>query len=82
MFRSLLAVLLAASALAATAQTAPRRTTKAATTAKTKPVPAATSDATSTAADGGFGNGAPGVFRGKPGAPAAKPEFGTVFDFG
>ncbi|MFD1468398.1 hypothetical protein ACFQ48_09195 [Hymenobacter caeli] len=58
MLRSLLAVLLAASALAATAQTAPRRAAKpATTTAKTKPVPAATSDATAT--DGGFGNGAP-----------------------
>ncbi|AMJ64236.1 hypothetical protein AXW84_01395 [Hymenobacter sp. PAMC 26628] len=53
---------MAASALAATAQTTPRRAAKpAATAAKTKPVPAATSDATATSPDGGFGNGAPGA---------------------
>ncbi len=58
MLRSLLTVLLATSALAATAQTAPRRAAKpATTTANTKPVPTATSDATAT--DGSFGNGAP-----------------------
>ncbi len=58
MLRSLLTVLLATSALAATAQTAPRRAAKpATTTANTKPVPTATSDATAT--DGDFGNGAP-----------------------
>ncbi|TPG65470.1 hypothetical protein EAH73_13445 [Hymenobacter nivis] len=56
----MLTLLLAISALAATAQTAPRRATKATSAAKATAVPAAASDAaTPAAADGSFGDGAP-----------------------
>lgn len=67
MIRSFLSSLLAVAALAAAAQTAPRPAHKAtahkpaAHQSAAKPVPAATTDATSTAPDGGFGNGAPGA---------------------
>lgn len=67
MLRFFFTLLLAASALTITAQTAPRRAHKA-TAHKTAMheaaalVPAATSDATAT--DGSFGNGAPGATNG------------------
>lgn len=79
MFRSFLSLLLAVGALAATAQTAPAPAKKSTmprpimrrnprpTAPKTAPVPAATSDATATAPDGGFGNGAPGASSAKDG---------------